>query len=236
MISGERMVTTMTEQNTGDYSRLKEFRYMLFDFDGTIGDSNTAYERFCRELFLEQDLPFPGFDEELKTADFDTMCSALFTMLGKKLPEEEIRRRCDRFLHNFYSHEVPPMPGALEFISFLQRQGTRMCVITATPRRLVDPAIAHLGLTGCFENVISPEMAGNRDKSHPDIFRRAMELMGHPVPEDYCLLDDSVTAVKTAKVLGMFTAGVYDSTSDGQKEQMQQVCDLFLPDFRCIDL
>ena len=30
-----------------------------------------------------------------------------------------------------------------------------MCVITATPRRLVDPAIAHLGLTGIPEKYVA---------------------------------------------------------------------------------
>ena len=220
-----------------DYSRLRDFRHMLFDFDGTIGDSNAAYGDYCLRLFRENGIPFEGgFDEALKTAHFDPMCHLLAERLNGAVSEEEIRRDFDRYLLSFYTNEVLPMPGAPEYVRELQRQGIRKCVVTASPCRHIEPALSRLGLSECFEYIVSPEMTGGLDKSHPDMFLRAMELMGNENAAGWCLFDDSVTAVKTARALGIFTVGVYDPTDETQKEQMQEVCDLFLPDFTVLSL
>ena len=187
---------------------------------------------YCQALLHKFQISFdPEFNEELKTWDFSTLCKALSSKVSGMLSPEEIAEDFDAYLMDFYSNRVNPMPGVVEYIQEVHARGIRKCIVTASPRRHIQPALLHLGLRTCFEHIISPEMVGDRDKSQPDIYRKAMELMNHTKAEDYCVFDDAEGAVRTASSLKMFTVGVADPVVPDQ-QGLQKACDLFLRDFR----
>lgn len=211
----------------------EDFPFLIFDFDGTIADSNDVYDDFYRNMFSRYGIPEdPDYSEEQKTMTHGVFCRSISDRIHGALTEEQVARQLEDYLIDYYSNRVPFMPGAREYLTRIDSLGTPKSIVTATPRHLILMALEHLGLTDCFIDVVSPEMVGGRDKSFPDIYEKAMALMGHSVPTDFCVYDDAVAAIHTAKALGMFTVGLADPIAKGQKEAMEKSCDLFIHDFR----
>ena len=77
-------------------------------------------------------------------------------------------------------------------------------------------------------------MVDNKDKSHPDIYYKAMALIGHSNPKDYCVFDDALGAIKTANSIGMFTVGIQDPVAKNKTNQMPLICDMYLADFNLL--
>ena len=211
----------------------ESFPVLIFDFDGTIGNSNAVYDDFAGEVLRSHGIPHdPAYTEELKTMTIGDSCISLSAKLSGALTAEKIRRDLEAYVHAFYANEVEPMPGAMEYLARVEELGRRRALVTATPLHLIRPALARLGLQDYFEAVVTPEMAGDRDKSFPDIYEKALALIGDPSPSDCCVFDDAPAAIRTASGLGIYTVGLWDPISPGQEEIMRPLCSLFIRDFR----
>ena len=102
-------------------------------------------------------------------------------------------------------------------------------VLTAAPHQFLDPCLKNRGVWDLFEHVWSIDDFGHT-KSEPVIYRLAAQRLGADVGE--CIfMDDNLTAVLTAKSAGMQTVGIYDKSSDSDKEQMQRLAHRYIFDF-----
>jgi len=101
----------------------------------------------------------------------------------------------------------------------------KMCVATATERRLVEPAIERLGLKDYFKRIFTCTEE-NTSKKYPDIYIKAVEYLGTEIGETL-VVEDALYAMKTAKKAGFIVAGVYDKVSDDEQEEIKTTCDYY---------
>ena len=78
-----------------------------------------------------------------------------------------------------------------------------MAVASATERTMIESALEHTGILGRFKGVLSCSDVG-KGKDRPDIFLKACDLLGTS-PEATLVVDDSPTAIATAKKAGFRT-------------------------------
>ena len=86
-----------------------------------------------------------------------------------------------------------------------------------------EAALRRVGLTDCFEAVLTSEDFG-MDKRSAAIYQRAMEKMGY-VPEQTLICEDALFAVRSAAGSGAKVLAFRDETNAGSWEEIRELAD-----------
>lgn len=201
----------------------------IFDYDGTILDSmpmwSSVPSRFVRKLGGE---PEPGLDALIKYMSLEES-TKIFREYGAAGTDEEIVDQIMDVVLESYEKELQPKPGVIKVLDDLKNQGIRMCVATQTPSRMIRAANQRLGLDIYFEEVFS---CGELDthKREPKIYELAA---GHldAEPAETLVFEDIFYAVETAARAGFPVIGIYDESSSGDRERIEQSCLRYLESY-----
>lgn len=203
---------------------------MIFDADGTLLDSMPIWDdlgaRYLKELHIEAE---PGLSEILFCMSLEESAAYMKRTYGLSQTEEEIRRGVLAKLEDFYVNEVQAKPGVDEFLRTLHERQVPMMIATSSSRHHIEAAMRRLGFLDYFAGIITCEEVG-AGKSRPDIYLKCAEAMGLD-PEEVCVVEDVIHAVRTANAAGFPTAGVYDAASAEDTEDMKKECSIWLYDF-----
>ena len=201
----------------------------IFDFDGTLFDSNYVWETAGEQFFGSIGVvPKADLQQEIRTMSLYQSACYIREEYGLSLTVEEIMDRINRTVENCYFHEVQPKPGVIPFLYALKTAGIRMCIATATDRYQIEAALKRCGMVDFFEEIFTCSEVGH-GKDKPIIFRKAMEFLGTD-RSNTVIFEDAFHAVQTAKADGFMTVGICDSYIQKQK-QLQTLCDCYLTDF-----
>jgi HAD superfamily hydrolase (TIGR01509 family) len=90
----------------------------------------------------------------------------------------------------------------------------------------VEFALKRLGLEDYFEFIItSPEVGCG--KHEPDIFIKAAERLGLE-PGDCVVLEDALHAIKSAKLGGFYTVGIYEKSFESEQIEIKSNADQYV--------
>lgn len=203
---------------------------VIFDLDGTLLDSMWYWDRFGEEFLAERGkVPRPDFRDKYYVYSTEATAEMIIEDYGlSETPEEIIQGMMDTAAR-FYRARVQPKPHALELMERLKRAGVNMAIATATEHILVDIAVERFGLDKYVEKIINCTDVG-ASKTEPDIYLKALEYVGTPIPET-AVFEDALIAAQTAKKLGFYTVGVYDGTAAPNEKAMRELCDEYVYDF-----
>ena len=203
---------------------------LLFDFDGTLVDSNGIWVDVDKEFLARRGAPYTREYYEGVAHTILSQC-AVFTKeyLGLEESCEEIIAEWMELAADKYGTEVELKPYVREYLERCREAGHRMAILTSCVPKHCRSALDHLGIEGYFERVIYAQDLG-MDKKGPALFRRAAELLGVS-PRECVLFDDSLAACKGAKAAGMTVVGVYDGYFTDTRPDMRELCDRFITDF-----
>jgi HAD superfamily hydrolase (TIGR01509 family) len=98
-------------------------------------------------------------------------------------------------------HEVPIRPGVLELLDEAHRRGWKVAIGTGQSRARLDNHLAHLGLLGRFDEVVTAADVA-RGKPAPDIFLEVARRLGL-APSECVVLEDSLPGYEAALAAGM---------------------------------
>ncbi len=194
-------------------------RAVLFDFDGTIADSEFAHLSCWNELLAP-------FDVRIEVAFYGPVCAGTRT--------EEIARRIVSHhpavtasaadltvqkdaLYDAWvaAHDVPAMPGAIELVKHLATLDLEIGLVTGAADASVRKTLATHGLLDCFATRVTHDDVA-RGKPAPDSYLLALERLGVSASEAVALEDTSAGAA-SAKAAGIRTIAVpnaYTATHD----------------------
>ena len=202
---------------------------MIFDADGTLLDSMPIWDdlgaRYLKGIGIEAE---PGLSEILFCMSLEESAAYMKRTYGLSQTEEEIRNGVLAKLDDFYANEVPAKPGADEFLRTLHERQVPMMIATSSSRHHIEAAMRRLGFLDYFAGIITCEEVGS-GKSRPDIYLKCAEAIGLP-PEEVCVVEDVIHAVRTANAAGFPTAGVYDAASAKDTADMKKECSIYLHD------
>lgn len=206
-------------------------QYLCFDMDGTLIDSmdcwNNLKYHMCERYFERT-----GIEIQLTSADADTI-----EKLGLKAAINYINRTYNTSLdfeldacatlQKFYLNECTVKAGVIEALDTFLADGTKMCVITATPYKYTIEVLQHLGLLKYFSFVLTPNQY-KKCKRSKSIFYAAC-LKFRCLPKNAVLIDDAIYAHETAKKAGLYRVGVYDKY---RNDELGKITNINFKDFK----
>ena len=204
----------------------------IFDMDGTLVDSLFIWEVLWSS-FGEKFLGDKGFapsaedDKKVRTTTLKDAMILIHENYSLGESGEELLNLANEIMIDFYSNDVMLKAGVAEFLEHLQKNGTKMCIASATAPELLTVAMEHLDLYKYFPKIFSCGAIG-KGKDHPDVFLQAAEYLGAEIGETV-VFEDSLVAIETAVKAGFKTVGIYDRNNYGQ-DRIAKIANEYIAD------
>lgn len=175
---------------------------VLFDFDGTLIDTNEliyksfvyTFDQYGYEFTKDEILQFNG--PPLKKT---------FSSINPKLADEMIRTYRE---HNNKHHDeyVSLFPNVRETLDALQQAGFKLAIVSAKMRNGVEQGMDITNLHSYFDTIVTIDDVKN-PKPHPESVYKALENL-YAEPEQAIMIGDNYHDIKAGNKAGTKTAGV----------------------------
>lgn len=178
----------------------------LFDLDGVLVDSGPYHLQSWQELFREVR---QEFTEAQFRRVFGLRSEAIVRRLLGPLPAEEVRRlaaRKEELYRAAIVGRIQGVPGAVDLVRRLEKEGLGLAVVTSTPRANVELILRSLGLADAFATIVNGEDV-RQGKPDPEGFLLAAQRLG-VAPAGCVVLEDAPAGIRAAKAAGMRSIGV----------------------------
>ncbi len=205
----------------------------LFDFDGTLVDSMPIYGAVMIKILDERGIAYGEDILKIITPLGYRGTAEYFRTLGVRESVDEMIEIMNTYARFEYENNVPAKIGVAETLREMKNKGYSLNVLTASPHLALDPCLKRLGLWELFDKVWSCDDFGTT-KANPEIYRMAAERLGKGVGE-VIFVDDNINAVKTAKVAGMVSVGIFDQSSAEYVDEFKAAADGYVFDFSELD-
>jgi HAD superfamily hydrolase (TIGR01509 family) len=180
----------------------------LFDLDGTLVDSVYNHVRAWQVALQEQGLDLSVWRIHRKIG----MSGGLFTAqlqreLGRSIDEESLTRLRDRHAELFrdLSKDVPPLPGAVELLKELTKQGLPWAIATSGRMRTAEMNLQGLEIDPEATVLITRDMV-RYAKPDPDLFVEGARRLGTTTHGSY-VIGDSIWDMYAASRCGALGIG-----------------------------
>jgi HAD superfamily hydrolase (TIGR01509 family) len=182
-------------------------RGLIFDFDGTIVDTEWPEVEAWRAIYGEFGFDFP--DEAWKAtigrgADQETErpAQALARLLHQpgRAYEFAARHRAERIRR---IRSEPIRPGILSLLAEAESQGLRLGVASSSDHEWVEGHLDRLGLKQRFETFCCREDVA-QTKPDPALYQLALDRLKLK-PEEAVAIEDSPSGLASAQAAGIYT-------------------------------
>ena len=180
----------------------------LFDLDGTLIDSVYQHVIAWRSALTDIGIDLSVWRIHRRIGmSGGLFVSALLRETGRSLSPEEIDRLQEAHAGHYraHAHEVAPLPGARELLSFLTGAGVRWAIATSGYAATARPALDLLGLPGDTPMVTRDLV--RHAKPDPDLFLAAAAMLGVE-PQHAMVVGDSVWDLLAARRAGSLGVGL----------------------------
>ena len=190
-------------------------RALIFDFDGTIIDSETPVYEGWRQTYAEHghELPLERYVEIIGTAahTFDPH-GHLETLIGRSL-DRELMTASRQQKHRAVIYGADTLPGVRDWIEDATVRRMPLAIASSSQEWWIEHNLGRLKLRDRFHVVRTREMVAAA-KPAPDLFLAALEGLGLAAHEAL-VIEDSAHGVTAAKAAGLFTIAVPNPVTAG---------------------
>ncbi|KAB7730927.1 HAD-IA family hydrolase [Rudanella paleaurantiibacter] len=201
----------------------------IFDMDGVIADTNPYHTIAWREYYRRNGKPLSDADFVKYVSGNHNKAIVAHLFDGQTLTDEEAYRLGDEkeaLFRELYAPHIVPVPGLPDFLEALRQAGIKTAVGTSAPVENLDFVLEKLGLRDYFD-VLLHEKLVQRPKPDPEIYSKAMEMLGVS-PADSLIFEDSMTGIRAARASGARVVGVATTHTT---DQLRAVSDYVIRDF-----
>ena len=202
----------------------------LFDFDGTLVDSNGVWVDVDNGFLARRGLtPTREYSDAVGHSIFPIAAQYTKDYYHLDMSPEEIMAEWLDMARDAYAHQVPLKPGADEFLARRAVEGADMALVTACVPELCRAALARHGLERYFSAVVYVQELGV-EKRDPRAFALTLERLGVRAM-DCTLYEDSPGACRAARDTGIAVVGEYDPFYAMYEAEMRQLCRRYIRSF-----
>jgi HAD superfamily hydrolase (TIGR01509 family) len=176
-------------------------RAVVFDLDGLLLDSESAWDGGRRALVAEHGLPWP----EEATAAMMGMSAPEWSAyvrdeLGVPLEPAVISDRVVAHVLEGYAERLPLLPGAETAVARIAQRWP-LALASSSNREVIDRVMEVSGWDRLFRTWVSSEEVG-RGKPAPDVFLEALRRLDVPAAEA-AGVEDSHNGILAARAAGL---------------------------------
>ncbi|MEG0902806.1 MAG: HAD family phosphatase [Lachnospiraceae bacterium] len=209
---------------------MKNFKYAIFDMDGTLLDSMQMWRNLGRDYLIAQGKqPFDNLEQVIQPMSMEESAEYFQEQYGIRGSVTEIIEGVNEMIESAYKKSVLLKKGVKEYLQALNQKGVQMCIATATSKHLALMALKRLDILKYFTEIIDCGDSGV-GKHQPDIYHLAVKHL-HGTIEETAVFEDAWYAMETAKQAGFYTVGVYDAWEKVDKERIVALCDDYVESF-----
>ena len=177
-------------------------RAVLFDFDGTILDTETPEFEEWRATFRARghELGLDVWQHSLGTVGAYDPCAHLAELTGTEFDHDALRQEVYA-RHQTRCEAQPLLPGVVERVREARAAGLGTAVASSSLSSWVEGWLARHGIRDLFDVVCTREQV-EHVKPAPDLFLLAAARLGVS-PEQCLVFEDSPNGIRAARAAGM---------------------------------
>ena len=189
-------------------------KYVLFDFDGVIADTEESNSNYLGLALKEFGVELTEKDKQrlIGTHDQELLIEFL-SRAPRKVTVEQLTRRRKELGNTYENGNIAPIPGIVPLIQGLRQSGVKTALVSSTATRLIIMGLNRMQMTDLFDVIVCGDMCAER-KPDPECYLKAMGLLG-AVPQECLVFEDSSVGIHAAKQAGIEVAA-FTGSGNGQ--------------------
>ena len=209
---------------------------LIFDMDGVVIDSNPFHKIAWEKFLVGKGI---HFDDQLfeNVLSGRTGPTSLRIIFGDELPQKNMDIFLDGVDSNYQNlirerDDVLPIAGVHKFLEQVSENGIRMALATSAPELNIELGLQKLKLEDSFEHIIG-KVDVTHGKPHPEVYLRALELLG--LPSERCVVfEDSKAGIQSARSAGIQVVGI--ASGHSREELLNEGVSMVADDFTKLEL
>ncbi len=197
---------------------------VLFDFDGTLVDTEGQYTAFWAGVGKEYLPDIPDFAQLIKGNTLKKMYDTYFRGFDRERLHrlDELRAEMERNM------TFPLIPGAEAFVRELRQRGVRTAIVTSSDRsKMQNPRRRIPAFMSLFDEVLTAEDF-RESKPSPEPYLTAAARLGVPASQTV-IFEDAINGLRSAYSTGMLTVAL---TTGNPPEVVAPLSHHVISDFR----
>ncbi len=187
-------------------------RALVFDFDGTLADTESAVLQSWREVFRDHgvELPMAAWYAVIGTQH---TTPAMFALLAEHVPgiDPEALRPVTRARVLKLLETLGPREGVRSYLEDARKNGLKLAVASSSSGAWVNPHLERLGIDGYFDAVLTGDL--HKAKPDPDLYLAALDALGAR-PQETIAFEDTPHGVTSAKAAGLTCVAVPNAITE----------------------
>lgn len=187
---------------------------VVFDFDGTILDTETVTYEAMNGIFRERghELPLDRWAGAIGTLGGFDACAELSACTGEEIDRAWFDARFGE-LYGGMVHHVPLLPGVRDALEEAQALGLAVGLATSSYRAWIEPHLERLDLYRHFDVIHTADDVA-KVKPDPALYRLAVRSLGIE-PGEAVAIEDSLNGLRAAKAAGLRAIAVPNPMTAG---------------------
>lgn len=198
----------------------------LFDLDGVLIDSETAYSEIWTRIEREYPTGIEDFARKIKG-------TTLEKILSDNYPDASTRAKVEARLYELEGQmKYTPLPGAVELLSTLNRRGIPAVIVTSSNDKKMQHLWSDLpDFRQYFRKIVDGDMV-THSKPDPEGYLLGASLIDRK-PEHCVVFEDSLQGVKAGHNSGAYVVGVAGTL---RAETIAPYCDVVVDTLEGFDV
>jgi len=200
---------------------MHQLNVALFDFDGTLVDTEGQYTQFWGRMARR-------YRPDVQRLEYLIKGTTLTQIFDRYFPDPVWQAEITKGLDEWEAQmDYRPVPGAEEFVADLKRHGVKCAIVTSSNQKKMDSVRSQRPeFLALFDRILTSEDF-TRSKPAPDCYIRGAELFGAQLSE--CVVfEDAFNGLEAGMKSGIFTIGL---TTNNPAETIRDLCHVVIADF-----
>lgn len=186
---------------------------LLFDFDGTLWDSEETVLMAWQEIYAEwgHQVPLELFATRIGTMGGADLLEELERLTGRTFDREQLTQR-RRARRTELLRQLQPRPGIVEYLEEAGRRDIKVAIVSTDERAYILSGLEWLGLQDRWTFICCADGDPTRAKPSPVLYVEVLEQLGL-APNEAIAIEDSPNGIRAAKGAGIFCLAVPNSVT-----------------------